>query len=46
MGLVKNTKHQAILVRGVDMNKVKKDAIDVKFTLIGMAYGVLVVAIY
>jgi hypothetical protein len=28
------------------MNKVKKDAIDVKFTLIGMAYGVLVVAIY
>ena len=46
MGLAKNTKQQATLMSEVDMNKVKKDAIDVKFTLNGMDFGALVADIY
>jgi hypothetical protein len=46
MGLVNNTRHQVTLMREADMSKVKKDAIDVKFTLIGRVYGAHVVVIY
>jgi hypothetical protein len=46
MGLVKITKHQVILMKEGAMNKVKKDVIDVKFTLIGRDYGAHVADIY
>jgi hypothetical protein len=46
MDLVKNTKHQVILMWEDDMSKVKKDVIDVKFTLIGRVYGAHAVVIY
>jgi hypothetical protein len=46
MDLVKNTKHQVILMWEADMNKVKKDVIDAKFTLIGRVYGAHAVVIY
>ncbi len=46
MGLVKITKQQATRMWAVDMNKVKKDVIDVKFTLIGADFGVRVADIY
>jgi hypothetical protein len=46
MGLVKITKHQATLEREVDMNKVKKDAIDVKSIFNGMDFGAPVADIY
>jgi len=46
MGLVKNTRHQVILMKEVDMNKVKKDVIDVRFTLNGRVYGAHAVVTY
>ncbi len=46
MDLVKITKHQATLTSEVDMNKVKKDVIDVKFTLNGVDFSALAVDIY
>jgi len=46
MGLVKNSRHQVILMKGDDMSKVKKDVIDVKFTLTGRDCGVPAVVIY
>jgi hypothetical protein len=46
MDLAKNTERLLILSLVVDMNKDRKDVIDVKFTSIGRDYGVLVVVIY
>jgi phage terminase large subunit len=46
MGLVKITKQRVIPISEVDMNRVKKDATNVKFTLIGMDFGVHVADIY
>jgi hypothetical protein len=45
MDLVKITKHQVILMKEGAMNKVKKDVIDVKFTLLGRDYGAHAVGI-
>jgi len=46
MDIVKNTKPKAIPMKGADTNKVKNDALSVKYSLIGKDYGVLVVDVY
>ena len=46
MDHVKNTRLPLILMLEEDMNKVKKDAIVVRFTLIGKVCGALAVGIY
>lgn len=45
MARVYNTKQKPIRMRGEDMNKDRKDVINVNFTLTGKDYGVLVVDI-
>jgi hypothetical protein len=46
MDLVKNTRRLLTLMLEADMNRDKKDVIDVKFTSIGRGYGALAVVIY
>ncbi len=46
MGLVRNTRQQALVLMAADMNWAKKDVLNVNYSLIGMGCGVLVVADY
>ena len=46
MALVKNTRLRILVLRVVDMGRVKRDALNVKYLLNGKDYGVLVVDVY
>lgn len=46
MDIAKNTRQKATVLKVVDMNRDKNDALNVNCLLSGKDYGVLVVAVY